>query len=76
MVKKTKTKFITDNVRKMNNYIGVVFGTRVRTHTVGVDAYFVTRIKNRPRSTSNYGIGNTKYNMDYYNKSYCCTENW
>ena len=72
---KSKIKFTIDDVRKINNYISVDFGPRVCKNSVGVNVYVGTRRTNTTLSKPKYVIGNTKYNMDYYIKSYCCKEN-
>ena len=71
---KFKTKFGINGETKIHNTVGVIFCSRVCTHTVGVNAYFVLRRTNRLLSTFNYLQFNTKYNMDYCRQSYFCPE--
>ena len=68
-------KITIDNVREIQNSVGVCFCNRFFTHTVGVNAWFGPRITNIPLPTPNYGIENTNYIMDYYRQSYCCPKN-
>ena len=60
-------------MKKTHNSVDVIFGPRVCIHNVGVNAYFGPRRRNSLLSTTNYGQRNTKYNMDYHIKRYCCT---
>ena len=64
-----------DDVMKIHNSLCVVFGPRVSTHTVGMNAYLGPKIKHLPLTTPNYGLGNTKYNMNYCGQSYRFPEN-
>ena len=72
--KNLKSNFSIDNVRKIHNSVGIGFGTRVCSHTVGVKASFFHRRTYRPLSTPNFVIGNTKYHIDYCSQSYYCQE--
>ena len=62
---KNSKQIAIDDVMKFYNYVGVGFSPKVRTHTVGVNAYFGSKITNLPLPTPKYGQGNTKYNIDY-----------
>ena len=68
-----KTKYTIDNISKIHNSVGVGFGPRFVTHTVGVNACSGPIITKRPPPTPKYVIVNTNYNMDYCSKSYQCT---
>ena len=58
-------KLTIDDGTKIHNSVGVIFGLRVCTNTVGMNAYFGAIRTNSPPTTPNYGIVNTNYNMDY-----------
>ena len=60
---------------KINNYIVVGFGPTVFKHTVGVNAYFSPGISYHAFLIPDYILGDKKYIIDYYRKSFCCTEN-
>lgn len=72
--KQIQTKFGINGETKIHNSVGAIFGSRVCTHTVDVNAYFEPRRTNRPLSTFNNLKFNTKYNMDYCRQSYFCPE--
>ena len=72
--KKFSKKFNIDDVIEMNNYVGIGICPRVFIHIVGLNSYFGPRRTNRPLTTTNHGIGNKKYYIDYYRKSYCCPD--
>ena len=41
---------------------------------MGVNAYFGTRITNRPHATPNYLPEKSKFEIDYYRQAYCSPE--
>ena len=54
-----------NDVMKIHNYVSLGFGPRDCTHTVGVNDSFGPIRSYYPLTTPIYGLGNTKYNIDY-----------
>ena len=61
---------------KIHNSVGIGFGSIFLTYTVGVNVYFDPIRTYMPLPTHDYGLQNTKYNMDYYRKSYFFQKTW
>ena len=60
---------------KIHNSVGIGFGSIFLTYTVGANVYFNPIRTHMHFPTPDYGLQNTKYNMDYYRKSYFYPEN-
>ena len=61
-----ETIFTSNDVINIQYVIGKVFGYRERAYSMGVNAYFVTRLTNRPHATPNYVPGKYKLEFDCY----------
>ena len=69
MEKKNSKTFTTDNVKKIHNFVSVIFGTRVRKNSVVVMVKFIPRRTSLPLTTPNYGQFHTKYIIDNSSQS-------
>ena len=58
----------------IQNGIVKVFGSRERVYSKGVDDYFGTRSTNIPHATPNYEPEKSKFDVNYYRKTYFSSE--
>ena len=71
---KFETIFTYNDVMNVQYVLVQGFGSREIEHSMGINAYFGPRRTNRPHATPNYGTRKSRFEVDYYRKTYFSPE--